>query len=252
MAIGPVSGKLYVIEAGYDFETPSRVKVVGPGPFPELAFGAPGTAAGQFTQPTGIAVDATEGAVYVADLNNHRIMQFTAIGAFVQGFGYGVDTGAAQFETCTTQSGCQAGIAGAGPGQLSYPSRLEIDSGDLYVRNTTAFTTNSRIDVFSLDGASPGEKSVELKAKPKEVKKGKTTKLIATLSPCPETEGETVQFERFKNGSFLGIGNLEVADSGCKATHVQKVKKKTKFRANSEASAGFSPAVSDVVTVRVK
>ncbi len=252
VVIGPVSGKLYVVEAGYDFETPSRVKVVGPGPFPELAFGAPGTAAGQFTQPTGIAVDATEGAVYVADLNNHRIMQFTAIGAFVQGFGYGVDTGAAQFETCTTQSGCQAGIAGAGPGQLSYPSRLEIDSGDLYVRNTTAFTTNSRVDIFSLGGEGPAEKSVTLKAKPKRVKKGGKTTLTATLTPCPATAGEPVQFERFKGADFQPIGSEATADGDCSATRKKKVKKATTFRATSSTTAGFTQAISNEVQVRIK
>ena len=48
-------------------------------------------------------MDAT-GNVFVADRNNHRVMQFDAAGTFVQGWGWGVDTPADAFEVCTAGS----------------------------------------------------------------------------------------------------------------------------------------------------
>ena len=47
-----------------------------------LQWGTPGTGAGQFDSPSGVAVDAG-GHVYVSDLGNGRIQKFTAAGAFV-------------------------------------------------------------------------------------------------------------------------------------------------------------------------
>src|SRR5215510_9916480 len=47
-----------------------------------LQWGTPGTGAGQFEGPSGVAVDAG-GHVYVSDLGNGRIQKFTAAGAFI-------------------------------------------------------------------------------------------------------------------------------------------------------------------------
>ncbi len=43
---------------------------------PELSFGAPGKAAGQFEHATGIAVDDATGDFYVADRGNNRVQEF--------------------------------------------------------------------------------------------------------------------------------------------------------------------------------
>jgi tripartite motif-containing protein 71 len=113
-------------------------------PVPLDEFGSSGTDAGQFNIPSGVAVDGA-GNVYVADFNLNRINVFGADGSFTHAFGWGVDTGAAAFEVCTTASTCQVGIAGGGAGQLNGPEGVALDSaGNLYV----ADESNSRIDVF--------------------------------------------------------------------------------------------------------
>jgi hypothetical protein len=120
---------------------------------------SPGAGAGQCSNPGGVAVDRAEGLLFVADTANNRIDVFDAdTGSFVRAFGYGVDTGAAVPEVCTTASGCQAGIAGEGPGQLSSPSGIAVDNdplspafGDLYV-----FGSAPRVQRFHPDGEFVG------------------------------------------------------------------------------------------------
>ncbi len=96
--------------------------------------GVAGGAEGQLNVPEGVAV-AASGGVYVTDLLNQRVQLFTSAGSFVRTWGWGVDTGAAQFEICdTTSLPCQAGIAGGGDGQFDSPEYLDLDaSGSAYV-----------------------------------------------------------------------------------------------------------------------
>ena len=100
-------------------------------------FGSRGPGAGQFQTPVGVAVDQTNGDVYVADSGNARVQKFSATGAFIAAWGWGVSDGVAQSEVCT--SNCQAGIAGSGAGQFSNPTSIAVDSsggpsdGDVYV-----------------------------------------------------------------------------------------------------------------------
>jgi hypothetical protein len=72
-------------------------------------YGLAGGGAGQFNSPFGVAVGPT-GDVYVADTYNNRIDEFSAAGAFIKAYGWGVRDGASQFETCT--SSCMAGHGG--------------------------------------------------------------------------------------------------------------------------------------------
>src|SRR4051794_30766656 len=53
----------------------------------EGSFGSPGTGAGEFSSPNGIAIDETTGHVYVSDSTLNRIQEFTADGTFVQMWG---------------------------------------------------------------------------------------------------------------------------------------------------------------------
>jgi len=101
-----------------------------------------GTGAGQCDGTNGshgVAVDTATGRVFVADWTSNRIDVFTADGTFIRAFGWGVDTGASELQTCTAASTCQAGIAGAGPGQFFAPKQLAVDNsggpnqGDVYV-----------------------------------------------------------------------------------------------------------------------
>ncbi|MEM6319282.1 MAG: 3-coathanger stack domain-containing protein [Bacteroidota bacterium] len=96
-----------------------------------LQWGGSGTAEGQFDTPYYMAIDEN-GNIWVTDSNNNRVQQFDANGNFIKMIGWGVATGTAQFEICT--SGCMAGIAGIGEGQFESPSGIKIDAnGVIYV-----------------------------------------------------------------------------------------------------------------------
>jgi DNA-binding beta-propeller fold protein YncE len=88
------------------------------------AWGARGSAPGQFNDPTGIAV--TETAVFVSDARNGRIQVFDLDGNFKRQFG----------------------TKGDGPGQLGRPMNLTSAGDELYV----ADYWNDRIQVFAHDG----------------------------------------------------------------------------------------------------
>jgi hypothetical protein len=120
-----------------------------------------GSGAGQCSNPEGIATDfevlGTEETerLYVADRGNHRVNVFKADGEFLFAFGWGVDTGAEVLQTCTTASGCQAGLSGAGEGQLSSPRSIAVDNvegsaarHDIYVTDA-----NKRVSRFEPDGS---------------------------------------------------------------------------------------------------
>jgi DNA-binding beta-propeller fold protein YncE len=112
----------------------------------ERQWGTLGTGDGQFRSPYGVATDPS-GDVYVADLFNHRIEKFDSSGSFISAWGWGVQDGAMQYETCT--SSCQAGISGSGDGQFYGPFGGAIDSsGNVYVVDTS----NYRIEKFDSSG----------------------------------------------------------------------------------------------------
>jgi hypothetical protein len=90
---------------------------------PVSTFGSPGSGSGQLQTPIGVGIQASSGAVYVADTGNARIVKFDAKGNFIAAWGWGVTDGAAQSEVCTSQT-CQAGIPGSGPGQFSRPTSI--------------------------------------------------------------------------------------------------------------------------------
>lgn len=130
-------------------------------------FGASGQGDGQFTVPSGIAVNQTSGDVYVADVpfgpgdaGGQRVEQFSADGAFVRTWGWGVATGADAFEVCT--SSCQAGAAGSGDGQFAFALQTDVfqhpqvavdqSDGSVYV----ADPLNDRVQKFSASGAFLG------------------------------------------------------------------------------------------------
>jgi hypothetical protein len=116
----------------------------------DVTFCAPGSAAGECDTPQGVAADTDAGNAYVADTKNNRIDVFDAAGEFQFAFGWGVDTGAAALEKCTTASGCQKGLAGSGAGELERPVRIAIDNtvDRLYVIDAG----NSRVQKFDLAG----------------------------------------------------------------------------------------------------
>ncbi len=116
-------------------------------------WGPPGGGDGQLTEPQDVAVDEATGAIYVADTGNHRVVKFDQAGDFVGAWGWGVTSGNAEAQVCA--SGCQAGIAGAGPGQFDVPRYIEVDNSrgpsahSVYV----ADPANGVVQKFSAAGA---------------------------------------------------------------------------------------------------
>lgn len=95
--------------------------------------------AGEKIAGSGIAVNSTDHLIYVADTENHRVDEFEADGTFVRAWGWGVGGGVA-FEVCSAI--CQAGLAGAEPGEFTAPAFIAVDNsggpseGDVYVGDT--------------------------------------------------------------------------------------------------------------------
>ncbi|HYJ21923.1 MAG TPA: hypothetical protein VEW07_07870 [Solirubrobacterales bacterium] len=103
--------------------------------------------------PSGVASEPSTGAVYVADLQNHRINQFSIWGGFVKAWGWGVRTGAPELQTCTAQTGCLKGLPGSGKGQLGLAPAITVDgAGDVYIVDRS----NQRVQKFD-PGAGSGD-----------------------------------------------------------------------------------------------
>ncbi len=106
-----------------------------------FSFGKKGSAEGQLTSPSGIAVNEKTGNVYVVDSGNNRVDVFHPAGTegkFVEAWGFGVKgDGKKEFEHCTTK--CVAGEEGSGLGQFKNPEAIAVDNstgpsaGDVYV-----------------------------------------------------------------------------------------------------------------------
>jgi NHL repeat/WD40-like Beta Propeller Repeat len=114
-----------------------------------------GAEAGQCNTPRGVAANPDNGHVFVADQNNHRVNELNALGQFIKAWGWGVDTGAAELQTCTTTSGCQTGLEGTGDGQLSaIAPGIALDSaGNVYVVDRGFLGDPSvRVQKYSPDG----------------------------------------------------------------------------------------------------
>ena len=110
--------------------------------------GITGGGAGQFDNPFYAAVDSNNG-IWITDSRNDRIQHFDANGNFLKTIGWGVATGANQFEICT--SNCQTGIRGTGPGQMEAPSGISIDQDGRI--NVLELDGDNRLLRFDLDGS---------------------------------------------------------------------------------------------------
>ncbi len=116
--------------------------------------GLDGAGAGQIDNSRGVAANQQTGDVYVAELNNDRISQFSPWGEFIRAWGWDVapeeapgDTAGDEFEICTTT--CKAASVGAGAGQFDNPVGIAAaEDGSVYVYDRD----NRRVQKFNPEG----------------------------------------------------------------------------------------------------
>jgi NHL repeat len=114
-----------------------------------------GSGAGQVLNPQELAVDFETGRLYVADQGNNRIAVFDKDGNFEMAFGWGVNDGKAELQTCTIATTCRKGLSGSGKGQFRGPTGIAVDNDpaspswhDVYVVDYD----NRRVEKFTADG----------------------------------------------------------------------------------------------------
>ncbi len=113
-----------------------------------------GSGAGEFDETTGLAIynapNPINSILYVAEAWNDRVQLFDLDGNFIAMWGWGVDTGADEYEICTVATGpCQTGSAGSGLGQFNAPHDVAVDSaGNVFVSDQA----NDRIQKFDSAG----------------------------------------------------------------------------------------------------
>lgn len=102
--------------------------------------------AGAMYVSNSVAIDSAD-RIWVSDAALYRVQVFTSdpatgVVSFARGFGAGVQTGAAQFENCTTVTTCQSGVyaSRAIGGGFAYPSAIAFDpQGQLVVADYTGY-----------------------------------------------------------------------------------------------------------------
>jgi len=85
---------------------------------PLVQFGALGSGAGQFYEggipaAGGLAADPSSGHIFLSELGNNRISEYTAWGEFVKSWGWGVRDGSPEPQICTATTGCLSGQEGS-------------------------------------------------------------------------------------------------------------------------------------------
>ena len=123
----------------------------------KISHGECGGGVGETDIPRGIGVDpALPGYVYVADSNNARVDEFTAWGAFVKAWGWGVVDGASELQVCgpgavPPTAACKRALVGSGVGEFRFasPEGVAVDSGgDVYAVDWQ----NHRVQKFDAEG----------------------------------------------------------------------------------------------------
>ena len=133
-------------------------------------------------------------------------------------------------------------------GLLGSTLRIYFDAGGSW---DEGLPTWAYLDSASGDeAAAPAErtpKSVALNASPRKVKKGKKTTLTGRITPCPQSAGDVIDF--FRGGTR--IGSLPT-DGSCIATLRVRVRRSSRFSAESPADQDQLASASNSVRVRVK
>ncbi|HEX3851757.1 MAG TPA: hypothetical protein VHW01_12370, partial [Polyangiaceae bacterium] len=165
------------------------------------------TGGNKLSRPSAVAINEASGPgagdIYVADAANNRIVRFNGSHEFLEAWGYGVSTGAATFEKCTSEVACKPGIAGTGAGQFNSPEAIAVDSAEgspsagyvyVVVGNTAK---HSVIDKFNYEGVLQGALATK---NGKEQIDGVAVDRTGTVWVDSEEGEESFRLERFTNG----------------------------------------------------
>jgi uncharacterized repeat protein (TIGR01451 family) len=116
------TGKMFVVDPGND-----QVQIYDSTGTKVGAFGSSGSGNGQFSNPTGIALDQSQHVVFVTDTGNNRVEVFDYQGNYLQQFGG----------------------TGSGNGELNAPHGIAVLESTTYTHYIyVADTGNNRIEVF--------------------------------------------------------------------------------------------------------
>ena len=106
------------------------------------------------SEGAGGAVNDASGDVYIADVHNHRVERFSSTGGFLGAWGWGVVSGADEFQICVVETECGSeGISGSENGEFMSPQGIAVDqeTGDVYVLDMGR--TQGVVQEFSATGA---------------------------------------------------------------------------------------------------
>ncbi len=145
---------LYLTSPGSAPHYVTTLESVESGPQPPAQQHAFDREFGSFGEATGIAVDHSDGSVYVLDLETSTVKKFDASGNLVTSFGDSSPAHDGKLSGLETPAGFFAELAGIGPTQLAVDNDPSSPSfGDLYVPDMV----NSVVDRFSPEGHYEGQ-----------------------------------------------------------------------------------------------
>ncbi len=131
---------------------------VAPSASADQVIGSVGSAAGQYKDIGGIALDREAGRIYVNDTGNNRIDVFKTDGSFLFAFGWNVNFSSPEekLQTCTAITGCKQGTGGSGVGQIG-----TLGNGGIAVDNDPASPSKGSIYVLEVSGGPQNNSRVQ-------------------------------------------------------------------------------------------
>ena len=194
-------------------------------------FGSQGEGAGQLIQPRGVAVAQEGGDVYLVDQGNARIERWSAGGAFISAWGWGVANGSPAFQVC--EAVCGPGlVVGGGGGQfaeqasgIAVDNSLGLSHGDVYAVDRA----NARVEQFAADGSFLAVFGGEVN----ETKDNTPGTTEAEKNVCTALSGDTCKagVPGHGHGAFEGLGRNAIAVDSAGTLYVGDLERVQKLSA---------------------